>query len=455
MSLKNSFFRYFFILITFGLTILLSYNEKSQIIGKRHQDLIAHQLITYNLWNEFGFLHYHGGLILTFPNEGDLYQKNDPIQTGKNSKGEYFYFSYPPFTFYSTYFLLKILHLKINEYSIRWVATFFLFLNLLALYFLFKENSFLPIISYLFLPNVLWFHHNVWFVDIQIITFILWGMYFSMHSLIPFLIMVFMACFTEWWGLLWVFSLLFYANFMQNYTNYPSIPIGKILFHNKKNQILTILVTILALLFFIVINVSIVGINEFYRGLLERFILRMGLDNTQSDYFQRFELKTYVFIAWYYLRNYLPLLVCLTCFYFFNRKKFSSKPLWGLQIPLITSIFLHHFILLNWTAAHDFSVLKFSIVIPFLVDYWVQNLDNLQKKVFKYAIFLIIPVNIYLYFRHTSVERYTHYLEVSECIQKTYKPTEPTKANYFHQPLPYLWWKSERIVSRDSSSLCK
>lgn len=453
--IHNQTFIFLLIFFIYLFAIFITYPEKKENIGKRHQDLIAHQLITYQIWEKKGFLFYSGGLILTYPNPGDLNVKADPIQTGKNSNGEFFYFSYPPFTFYSTYFLLKLFHLPINEFSIRWVASCFLLLNVLALYFIFKEYSFLPIIGYLFLPNVLWFHHNVWFVDIQCITFILWAIYFSFHSFKLFLICIFLACFTEWWGFLFTICLLFYVKLNLSKSLNTFIPMGNVLFNNPKNITWTLLVALISLLLFVLININIVGINEFFWGLYDRLVLRIGFNTKDLDYFSRFQLKTYWFITWYYLRNYLPTLIILLIFFLIFVKK--NNNLWKLYIlsPVVLSIFLHHFILLNWTAAHDFSVLKFSIIIPFLIFGFQSSLKDSYKKIFTLAIITLIPIHLYLYYKHKNVERNLHYEELAECIKRNFKKSVTAKANFANQPLPYLWWKSERNVVNDWNSVCQ
>ncbi len=444
--------QFLLIIVLFLASLWIVLPEKQQPIGKRHQDLIAHQLITYNLWNQFGFSHYHGGLILTYPNPGDLHLKADPLQTAKNSKGEFFYCSYPPFTFYSTYFILKIFHLPIDEFSIYSIASFFLFLNIIALFLIFKEYAFLPITSYLFLPNVLWFHHNVWFVDIQVITFILWAFYFSMKSLTGFLICIFGACFTEWWGILFALSFLFYLKFLNYKKNsFNILPIGKAIVNNPYYPILILITVASAFSLFLTINILSTG-TEFFSGIYERFIVRFGIDNQQKDYFSRFQLKTYIFITWYYLRNYLPITSLITTLYlwfsFKNHKNlinflFTLSPLW-------LSIFLHHLILINWTAVHDFSVLKSSILIPFGVFFIIKIIPPHKKWILFINFAIFISSQIYLYFKHSNVERNTHYQKIASCIKTHYKLNEVAKANYFNQPITYLWWKAERNVVRDS-----
>ncbi len=453
-NLKKQFpFNNFGIVVLFYLcTIFITLPEKLQPIGKRHQDLIAHQLITYNIWNQSGFWNHNGGLILTFPNLGDLNLKSDPIQTGKNSNGEYYYFSYPPLSFYSTYFILKFFHLSIDEFSIRWIASFFFFLNVLAFILIFKDNFIVALLSYLFLPNVLWFHHNVWFLDIQVTTFVLFAIYFSKHNFIGFVFCIFCACFTDWWGFLFALSFLTYIKISEFY----NLPPENLLYKNLKYQFFTLIATILAILVFVLINVNLVSPHEFYTGLLQRFITRVGLDSQQQDYFSRFDFKTYIFIAWYYARNYLPILLLLGIFYFQLPRNFKSKTNIFLFFALFFSIFSHHLILLNWTAAHDFSVLKFSILIPFITHYIWANLESNQKIWFMIGMIAVIILQIFQYYRHSNVPRNLEYIDISHCIKEKYSPSEVAKANYYNQPIPYLWWKSERNVVRDSTfTKCK
>lgn len=437
--------------VFFVITLLISLPEKKQIIGKRHQDLIAHQLITYNLWDKYGFFHYKGGLILTYPNPGDLNAKADDIQTGKNSNGEYYYFSYPPFSFYLTYFLLKIFHLSIDEFSVRTIASFFLFLNLLAFFMIFKEKAIFPALSYIFLPNVLWFHHNVWFLDMLVITWILWSIYFSFSKPIPFFITIFFACFTEWWAFLWVFSLFLWIKLQEKgwVPCQTNLPVGKILFKNCKNQILLFLFSFAALSLFLIIHFLVLNPLQFFENLYDKFLLRAGVQQKVDKTFFIWNFNTYVFILWYYLRNYL--LVFLIIIFAMIKIPLFRKTIY--IFPLFFSILLHHLLLLNWTAEHDFSVLKSSIVFPFFI-YEIYSQLSIKKQYYSIIVWIgIITFHLNRYEHHINVKRQVEYLEISDCVKKTYKQNEVAKANYKIIPAPYIWWKSERIVVRDSTNL--
>lgn len=434
--------------VFFVISLLISLPEKKQIIGKRHQDLIAHQLITYSLWDRYGFFHYKGGLILTYPNPGDLNIKADDIQTGKNSKGEYYYFSYPPFSFYLTYFLLKIFHLSIDEFSVRTIASFFLFLNLLAFFMIFKEKAIFPALSYIFLPNVLWFHHNVWFLDMLVITLVLWSIYFSFSKPIPFFITIFLACFTEWWAFLWVFSVFLWIKLQEKgwapcQTN---LPVGKILFKNPKNQMVLFLSAFSAILIYFLIHFLVLNPLQFFENLYDKFLLRAGVQQKADKTFFVWNLNTYVFILWYYLRNYLLILFIIIF-------AMIKIPLFRKAIyifPLFFSILLHHILLLNWTAEHDFSVLKSAIIFPFFI-YEIYHELPIKKQYYSIIIWVaIIVFHLNRYYHHVNVKRQIEYLELSECVKKVYKQNEVVKANYKTIPSSYIWWKSERIVLRDS-----
>lgn len=446
------------VLFLYLISLIISFPEKLQTIGKRHQDIVAHQLVTFKIWEKKGFWNCQGGLILTYPNPGDINLKADPIQTNKNANGEYFYFSYPPFNFYSTYFLLKLFHLPIDDFWVRNVDSFFLLLNVIAFYFLFKEYSFIPILIYLFIPNVLWFHHNVWFVDIQVITFILWAFYFSFSKPVPFFICIFLACFTEWWAFLFVFSLILYVWLLKKNIFKPSeeFPVGKILIDNNKNIFITVFCALTALISYILINANIIGWYNFFDGIHQRLITRMGINHLPEEYFFVWEINTFVFIIWYYLRNYLFSLLLIVFLWLIGGRKILQKENLSYLFPLLFSIFLHHVILLNWTAAHDFSVLKFSIIIPFLMFHTTKN-QNLQKNFILWILIVsVLYFQISKYYHHKNVPRLTKYIQLAECVKQNYSLNEIAKAHYYKDPLIYLWWKSERNVIRDSlNTKCK
>lgn len=446
---------YLSIFFLWVLSVIFVFNDKTQPMGKRHQDLLAHQLITYELWDKNGFFYYKGGLILTYPNAGDLGIKADPIMNLSNHRGEHFYVSYPPFHFYLTYLIIKVFHLPIHEQTLKSIASLFLLVNMLLLGKLIGEMCFLPLALYVSLPNVLWFHHNNWFLDFSLITWALMSLYFARKNAFFFLLSGFMAAFTEWWGLLINITLLGLA-ILASIGIIPSSHCIPYLSKALNRSLFGIIAIILPIVLMIMIFSMLGSCQSLLKALAFRWVTRAGIvQPAEGFFFYFYHPQTLIFIAWYYARNYVSLI-----FLIFLAVLFQTERNWFMKLSIeiwawILAVIIHHGLLLNWTAAHDFSVLKTAPWFVLLFAILWQGLQGKKRLIVQGLAFIVIIFQLQRYVYHTNQVPYRYeYKEIAKCIREEYKLDEVARANYYNLPLPYLWYEAKRNVIRDSTAKC-
>ncbi len=192
----------------------------------------AHSLITQQIWYKGGIQNYNFSPVYTFNN---LKDKNiDNLGGIKDAKGNYYYVSYPPFSFLLPFIIFKLLGiypslLPLNIFNAFLHVASAIFVYLLISLVLKKEKqigvnheAFFGFILYLFSPGNFWFYTNIYFADILVNTFFIAGVYFilkiirqenffSAKYLLFFGIIVLAGVYTEWLGLFFPISVLLYS----------------------------------------------------------------------------------------------------------------------------------------------------------------------------------------------------------------------------------------------------
>lgn len=196
--------------------------------------------------------------------------------------------------------------------------------------------------------------------------------------------------------------------------------------------------------------------QSLFEALASRWATRAGIiQPSEGFFFYFYHPQTFIFIAWYYARNYLFLiLLILFTIFLQSDKKWYMHLQSGMWLWLI-AVILHHVLLLNWTAAHDFSVLKTAPWLVLLFGYLWQGLQGKKRLIVGGLSFIVIVLQLQRYVYHTNQVPYRYeYKEVAKCIQEQYKIDKAARANYYNLPLPYLWYEAKRNVIRDSTAKC-
>lgn len=225
---KHSFFfiGLIAILLLFGLSIRLRSTNLSSELGRNHEWITAHTLITCQIWNENGGPSaYNFNPVYTYPGEGNAYR--DVLGGVTAPNGDVYYVSYPPFTFLFNYYVSELM----GGQSIHNIRTVSLLVHLITAILIFvligmirntqTQNTFnyaglIGAAIYIFVEGNLWFHGNLFFVDMLVQPLFIGGMILTIKYLkhdfkrkwgilIGLFIVFFLASYTEWLGLLSAF----------------------------------------------------------------------------------------------------------------------------------------------------------------------------------------------------------------------------------------------------------
>jgi hypothetical protein len=241
----------------------------------------------------------------------------------------------------------------------------------------------LGFIIYLFTPVTLWFHSNVYMSDMMVQSFYIIGIYLvlkltsgkkaKISDYIWFAFINFLMVDTEWLGFFFAVTVIGYTVF------YRKDP-GK-----KYLLTITALTTILALALTIWQFSQINGFKAFITSSIEKYQIRSGIENADMG-LSLANPQTWLNIIAHYLAGYWPVLIILGLFavlHYWRRngagavkthlhqktKPIPAAPdsLW--KPALIFSgipVLLHHAAFVNFTAVHDFSVLKTAVLLSIL-----------------------------------------------------------------------------------------
>jgi len=382
----------------FALSVIIRLPNLNRPLSKHHEFVTAHILCILNIWEQAGIKDAHFLPKLSFGNKTDKFI-NIYASGIKDKSGNYYYLSHPPLSYYLPFFSFKLFNIKANALSLQ---TFNLLIHFIICIFIYlitqivlfrkrnKSSIYPGIISaacYLFMPITLWFHSNVYTIDIPAQLFFTIAVYISLQVFLhkkrslPWLgllfISVFALSYSEWIGVF--FSIIFIGLLIRYHKRIPNA-----LFLAAIVGVANSSAIIITILQYAQIN----GITELANSMWERFIERTGYVNTPISY----NLKQIVFN---YATSFLPVLLFIQ-FYLIISK---AKPLKNknIRIFLVLSLFpalLHHIIFLNF-AGHDFAAIKSATFIAVLSGI-VFNIWLIKKRITTFKASSIGPILITL-----------------------------------------------------------
>ena len=105
------------LLLLFAFSVFARAPKLNGYLGWHHQWLSAHTLLTLTIWDENGIANHNFNPVYTFGNPRDKHIQS--LTSGiPDEKGDYYYVSYPPFSFLLAYFCLSVVQAPISPYSI-------------------------------------------------------------------------------------------------------------------------------------------------------------------------------------------------------------------------------------------------------------------------------------------------------------------------------------------------
>ncbi len=362
------------LLLLFVCSVFIRAPKLNGYLGWHHQWLSAHTILTLSIWNENGIAHHKFNPIYTYNNPKDKHIQS--LTSGiPDEKGDYYYVSYPPFSFLLAYFSLSLLRAPINPYSIYALNLFIHLISATLLYLLVQallnKRPFDKLIDagtfafafYLFLPLPAWYHGHIYFADILMQPLWFACSLLAVHLfwkekiddrrfLAGFGVINFLSLYTEWLSVFIAFTIFILA-------------LGRSFKDRRYIKLVAILVgTSIASLGLTLFQFSSInGFDAFINASIEKYTSRGGVPSGQAYFFW---VDIYI-TGRLFLRQNLPL-IALTSFLFLGnliiRKKRVRKRNLGFYAAatflICFPVLLHHIVFLEFTHIHDFALLKTS-----------------------------------------------------------------------------------------------
>ncbi|MCD6066817.1 MAG: hypothetical protein K0S33_1643 [Bacteroidetes bacterium] len=445
------------LLALFLVSVLVRLDNLKDPMGRHHEWLSGHVLSTVYIYEQDGAAMHYFAPVWTFNTEADRYIASG--QQFKDKNNYTYYVSYPPMCFLLPHYLFKICFLDASVIGLRvmglivhFFTAFFIFLLVLKFFDKnIRRDFFLPAILafgfYMFAAGNLWFHGHVFFADMLVPLFITSFLYVFLRVLKKELstrkacLLLFVTCalgaYTEW-------QMLFVAFFASLVLFFKG-------FRDRKYFLYFIMVCIAALLpvFIVYMQYSgIAGSEELIEAVSNKYKQRSGGDAGAAEVGLSMQNSfSFQFLSEHYERNYALLLdygwYALLLFFFLAAiNRMLEKGAITLQQFLIfaiilASILLHHYAFFNFTAVHDFSTLKTSLLLSLFCGYvlglmWVLfDLDGKRNARNGFIGFSVIIFGLFFHFSTQSYYKVNHRgkldknnIVIGEIVRKYIKPNE-------------------------------
>ncbi len=422
-----------FILLFWLLSVAIRVPQLNRPLSKHHEFVTAHTLRILEIWNQQGVLNFHFNPVMSYAGKENKFINN---QTTENydSEGNSFYLSYPPLAYILPYIALggwlnapTVLSLQLFNLLLHLIECFLLYQNCLLLFPRFVSSrtginkiGIIAVLVHLFSPCLLWFHANVYFTDMPVLTFFLlnvwlWLKYSAVtvvredtnhgnqvtnygtsvrvltnrnKMLLAFFITSFLFSYTEYLGVTFAIVIFIYSLFNRKYLfNAICICLG------------SVFATALMLY-----QYSLIGGWE---KLMEFMQLRYAERGTSLHITITHLFLSWKIIAMNYLTGFAPWILLLVVLIFllrkniFKRKIFSSEnwpagnlPIFHFSILLFAPVLLHHILFTN-ASAHDFQQMKAS---PFLAITIAMGFVAINKNWMKIIFSVALAANIILFY---------------------------------------------------------
>jgi len=418
------FIDYFWFSLIFLFIVVLSFILRLPYLNRplsgNYEWLTAHTLITFEIWHQEGIFQH--GFLPVYSYADTLKQ---PIYIGDLGSAEknhrMYYISYPSFGLVIPYLLTGghaylPLILKIFNILLHFLECFFLW-KILCIYFQ-PQTVFLAVLYYLFHPNLLWFHGNVYFIDVLSLTWFIIQIYFTQKFLensnvknaFYWFLTNFLLCQTEWLGYLVLFTA------------------GLFFLYNKNWYAFFLLIFwgLLNLGFTLWQYGSFLGYENYFSALFQKFLKRIGTSQASSHNWG--EWKPFVFFLLNFFIYQFTIFLALYAHInlIFTQKLFVNRDYVKIVLFALVPVWLHYILLYNFTTGH--SPLASLIATPFLIFLLAIFLEklftlesNLGKKIGIAINFFIIflGISFFLIRNNLSFQQYfkqnlvTSYVTVS------------------------------------------
>jgi hypothetical protein len=373
-------------LLTIGVLFLISVLCRIPFLTRpldgEHDMLTLHSLLYLSIWNSVGLQASRYSLRMTYENPADKFVRGTFHSGMFDSKGNFYYVSFPPFAWLLAFSLLKVFHLPVHPIWLKLINLAVLFPATLALYSVLERASgvedrsiarkvaLLGVALFLFNRAVLLSLGNLFSPHELVVPIWIISVYFycaaqdrsdrERMNLALFGVMTFLACYCDWQG--WAAAATFFLWSLVRRVRRPV---------DYRLAGLSVISVVLAGVLIFVEYSSIDGPQAFLGALASRFLRRAGISGSSEAGLTLWNPDTYFYIYYRYREQYTPLLLLLGALIsmYFLVPRLSRSLRWTSEVQRALFLFglpvvIDHILLANHTAIHNFATLKTA---PFLV----------------------------------------------------------------------------------------
>lgn len=457
----------------FSLSVLVRLPMLNRPLSHPREWLSATVLRHLEIWHEQGISRAHFAPITTYPGRANKNINNEALDH-KDADGNYFYTSFPPLAYYVPYVIFETLHvypavlpLQIFNLALHFVSGLLIYFTVRLILNCENEACYPAVIAfavYIFCPETLWLQANVYMSDIFAQVLFIGGIYLLLRwakygpsgilSYFSFSIFVFCFVYAEWLGVFFAISVGLYAWLNRRKPGMKGL------------QLAAALGTSAALVLTIWQYSSISGFHAFLVASQNRFLLRSGLGQQLDLNLHIWNLLGWLLILTYYLLAYAADFALLGLW---AALKGKGRPLnltpdvkMALLFSAVLPPLLHHLIFFNYTAAHEFSVLKGTPIIAIVAgllawQLWESRpgsrISSIFLRAFLWASLALCCLASIFEYRILTGPNVPAYKEIGDFIAKNSSPDEIVFAEYqqpsrdLGRPLPQIVLYAHRNIA--------
>jgi hypothetical protein len=468
----------------FCLSVLVRLQLMNRPLSFHHEFLTAWHLRSIQIWYESGAAKYRFVPVASYDNDADRNipdgWSQSPLTKLRDTRGNYHYVSYPPLSWIVPFLTFKLLHVRPDVLPLQ---IFNLGVHLVCAYVIFciiallagesyrgrlNTPALVGAALYMFAPSPLWFHSNSYSQDLFAQAPFALGIYLFLRFTllnrrnatdIALLGLVsFIVVYADWIGALFGVTVGVYC-------------LARWRERRMLAALAAVTVGVAAALGLIIWQYSqVAGFHEFVRITMDRYLFRSGIGAASAGGITYTSPSAWLGIARHYATGYLPVIVLLfilaaTCYSLRGSRSGKETRPRDRGFPLAfylsaAPVLLHHLILFNFTAIHDFSALKSGILFSLLAGFLYHRVTGLLQAGgsargkalvnLTVAVFLAAGVAQYTIQNHLHDKDVLYYKTLGETIALTAKKNEVIfvrGSEGAYCPEPQLMWYAHRNIA--------
>jgi hypothetical protein len=470
---RNSVFAGLVLVTIFGASVLVRLPLLNKPLSHPREWLSATVLRHLQIWHEEGIARAHFAPITTYPGQANKNINNEALDH-TDAEGNYFYTSFPPFAYYVPYVIFEMLHiypavlpLQIFSLALHFISGLLIYCIVRLVLQCVEQPCYPAVIAfavYIFCPVTLWLQANVYMSDIFAQVFFIAGIYLlvrwarygptGISSYVVFGVLVFGFVYSEWLGVFFASSVVVYGWLNRRKSGMKGLLAAAALGAGAA----------LGLTVWQYSGIS--GFHSFWVASQNRFLLRSGIGAQLDLNLHLWSLLGWLLVLTYYLLAYTTDFALLALWAALKNRgrdlTVSRDTKMALFFGAVLPVLLHHLVFFNFTAAHEFSVLKAAPFIAITAGLLAWRLWEsapcaristvVLRSVVCFSVVLCCLASIFEY-RMLAGPSTPAYKEIGDFIAKNAGPDEIVFAEYQRRvqdsgrPLPQIVLYAHRNVA--------